>query len=175
MANSHTKRRASGGVLISPPLAQDQPADQEDSTHSVLNSCLNSNASSYSGISESSAEQAYTLLEKYVLCMHYDPGLNLRRLGTGSFGVVYKAYVVAIRYSASTDSCRFRIHNASQLPVAIKQIDLEDSDDDITEIQQEISHLAQCDSPYVTRYYTSFVVRHKLWIGRLPLICRAGS
>jgi hypothetical protein len=64
MANSHTKRRVSGGVLISPPLVQDQPADQEDSIHSVLNSCLNSNASSYSGISESSAEQAYTLLEK---------------------------------------------------------------------------------------------------------------
>lgn len=61
-------------------------------------------------------------------------------------------------------------HIPSQLPVAIKQIDLEDSDDDITEIQQEISHLAHCDSTHVTRYYTSFVVRHKLWIGESKFV-----
>lgn len=42
--------------------------------------------------------------------------------------------------------------------------DLEDSDDDISEIQQEIASLAQCDSEYVTRYYGSFVVAYKLWI-----------
>ena len=42
--------------------------------------------------------------------------------------------------------------------------DLEDSDDDISEIQQEIASLAQCDSEYVTRYYGSFVVNYKLWI-----------
>ena len=42
--------------------------------------------------------------------------------------------------------------------------DLEDSDDDISEIQQEIANLAQCDSEYVTRYYGSFVVDYKLWI-----------
>lgn len=48
--------------------------------------------------------------------------------------------------------------------VAIKQIDLEDTDDDISEIQQEIAHLAQCDSDYVTRYYGSFVKGYKLWI-----------
>jgi serine/threonine-protein kinase 24/25/MST4 len=50
------------------------------------------------------------------------------------------------------------------LIVAIKQIDLEDTDDDIAEIQQEIAHLAQCDSDYVTRYYGSFVKGYKLWI-----------
>ncbi|GJE83997.1 Pkinase-domain-containing protein [Phanerochaete sordida] len=71
----------------------------------------------------------------------------LEKLGTGSFGVVYKA-----------------IHNETKQIVAIKQIDLEDSDDDISEIQQEIANLAQCDSEYVTRYYGSFVVAYKLWI-----------
>ncbi|KAL9931334.1 hypothetical protein V8E36_009844 [Tilletia maclaganii] len=76
--------------------------------------------------------QQYTLLEK---------------LGTGSFGTVYKA-----------------IHNETRQIVAIKQIDLEDSDDDISEIQQEIAHLAQCDSEWVTRYYGSFVKGYKLWI-----------
>ncbi|KAF8812435.1 STE/STE20/YSK protein kinase [Phlegmacium glaucopus] len=71
----------------------------------------------------------------------------LEKLGTGSFGTVYKA-----------------MHNETKRIVAIKQIDLEDSDDDISEIQQEIASLAQCDSEYVTRYYGSFVVAYKLWI-----------
>lgn len=71
----------------------------------------------------------------------------IEKLGTGSFGVVYKA-----------------MHNETKQIVAIKQIDLEDSDDDISEIQQEIASLAQCDSEYVTRYYGSFVVAYKLWI-----------
>ncbi|KDQ64502.1 hypothetical protein JAAARDRAFT_117130 [Jaapia argillacea MUCL 33604] len=71
----------------------------------------------------------------------------LEKLGTGSFGTVYKA-----------------MHNETKQIVAIKQIDLEDSDDDISEIQQEIANLAQCDSEHVTRYYGSFVVAYKLWI-----------
>lgn len=71
----------------------------------------------------------------------------LEKLGTGSFGTVYKA-----------------MHNETKQIVAIKQIDLEDSDDDISEIQQEIANLAQFDSEYVTRYYGSFVVAYKLWI-----------
>ncbi|KIY73633.1 Pkinase-domain-containing protein [Cylindrobasidium torrendii FP15055 ss-10] len=71
----------------------------------------------------------------------------LEKLGTGSFGTVYKA-----------------MHNETKQIVAVKQIDLEDSDDDISEIQQEIASLAQCDSEYVTRYYGSFVVAYKLWI-----------
>ncbi|TFK28741.1 STE/STE20/YSK protein kinase [Coprinopsis marcescibilis] len=83
-------------------------------------------------IPSSNPASQYTLLEK---------------LGTGSFGVVYKA-----------------MHNETKQIVAIKQIDLEDSDDDISEIQQEIASLAQCDSEYVTKYYGSFVVQYKLWI-----------
>jgi len=71
----------------------------------------------------------------------------LEKLGTGSFGTVWKA-----------------IHNDTKQIVAVKQIDLEDSDDDISEIQQEIANLAAFDSEYVTRYYGSFVVQYKLWI-----------
>lgn len=82
----------------------------------------------------------------------------LEKLGTGSFGTVYKG-----------------IHKESKQIVAVKQIDLEDSDDDISEIQQEIAHLAQCDSEWVTRYYGSFVKGYKLWIGEYLSAFEAGA
>ncbi|CAG8825837.1 1576_t:CDS:2, partial [Dentiscutata erythropus] len=63
----------------------------------------------------------------------------LEKLGTGSFGTVYKA-----------------INKTTNEVVAIKQIDLEESDDDISEIQQEIALLSACDSPFITRYHGSF-------------------
>ncbi|KAI4731866.1 Pkinase-domain-containing protein [Aureobasidium sp. EXF-10728] len=71
----------------------------------------------------------------------------LEELGSGSFGVVYKA-----------------VEKATGDLVAIKHIDLEGSDDDIQEIQQEISLLSTCLSEHVTRYKASFVRGTKLWI-----------
>ncbi|KAL7271266.1 hypothetical protein RUND412_005991 [Rhizina undulata] len=71
----------------------------------------------------------------------------LEELGSGSFGVVYKA-----------------IERDSGTIVAIKHINLESSEDDIQEIQQEITVLSTCASPFVTQYYGSFVRGYKLWI-----------
>jgi len=87
----------------------------------------------------------------------------LEELGSGSFGVVYKA-----------------IEKSTGDLVAIKHIDLEGNDDDIREIQQEISLLSTCSSDYVTRYKASFVKGVKLWIvmeflgggSCLDLVCR---
>ncbi|GAB0136089.1 hypothetical protein EsDP_00004406 [Epichloe bromicola] len=71
----------------------------------------------------------------------------LEELGRGSFGVVFKG-----------------IEKATGETVAIKHIDLESNDDDIQDIQAEISVLSTCASPYVTQYKGSFLRGHKLWI-----------
>ncbi|KAI0254783.1 STE STE20 YSK protein kinase [Lactifluus subvellereus] len=124
MPGSRLKKRASIDIPVSPQL---KPARSPSSPELKPRSPLEP----YPMPSSNPASQ-YTLMEK---------------LGTGSFGTVYKA-----------------MHNESRQTVAIKQIDLEDSDDDISEIQQEIANLAQHESEFVTRYYGSFVVNYKLWI-----------
>lgn len=55
---------------------------------------------------------------------------------------------------------------STQIPVAIKIIDLDDAEEDIEDIHQEINMLAQInDSDFVTRYYGSYIQGSKLWIG----------
>jgi len=68
-------------------------------------------------------------------------------LGTGNFAEVRKG-----------------VNKDTGEEVAIKLIDLEVAEDEIEDIQKEIAVLADCDCPYVTRYYGSYLKSTILWI-----------
>ncbi|XP_074311117.1 uncharacterized protein LOC141646990 isoform X2 [Silene latifolia] len=72
---------------------------------------------------------------------------ELELIGRGSFGDVYKGFDKELNKV-----------------VAIKVIDLEESEDEIEDIQKEISVLSQCRSQYITEYYGSYLHHTKLWI-----------
>lgn len=78
-------------------------------------------------------------------------------IGKGKFGVVYKGH-----------------HKKTKETVAIKVLDLDTDQDEVTDVQREIQFLSELKSvPNVTHYYESFLINTKLWI--IMDYCEGGS
>jgi len=48
--------------------------------------------------------------------------------------------------------------------VAMKVIDIDSTDDDLQEIQQEVTFQSQCHDEYITQYFGSYIKGNELWI-----------
>ncbi|KAF9128963.1 hypothetical protein BGX30_014137 [Mortierella sp. GBA39] len=71
-------------------------------------------------------------------------------VGRGAYGAVYKG-----------------VENATGQVIAIKVLNLDTEEEDVSDIQREIATLSQlknCDSQNITRYHGSFLNGTKLWI-----------
>ncbi|KAJ3329134.1 Serine/threonine-protein kinase 25 [Blyttiomyces sp. JEL0837] len=90
---------------------------------------------------------------------------KLERIGRGSFGEVYKGF-----------------KKSTKEIVAIKVLELDTTDEEITDVQKEISVLSHCESEHITRYHGSYLVGTKLWVvmdfaagGSLRSILKSGT
>ncbi|KAJ3209635.1 Serine/threonine-protein kinase 25 [Dinochytrium kinnereticum] len=67
-------------------------------------------------------------------------------------------------FISSNPQLKHSVNKNSNEVVAIKILDLDTDDDEISDVQKEISVLSRCDSEHITRYHGSYLMGTKLWI-----------
>lgn len=80
-------------------------------------------------------------------------------------------YLVCFRYLRLIYYCR--VDKRTGQSVAIKVIDVENAEDEVDDIIQEINILSELNSPFVTKYYGSYLKGSDLWI--VMEYCSGGS
>jgi serine/threonine-protein kinase 24/25/MST4 len=92
---------------------------------------------------------------------------KLDRLGRGSFGEVFKGQKLS-----TLEIVAIKIVDMEGKGSALNTILLE-AEDEIEDIQQEINIISQLQSPFITKYFGSFIKGSKLWI--IMEFCEGGS
>lgn len=100
---------------------------------------------------------------------------KFEQIGQGSFGRVFRGYLIFIANRRPHKLDPFRIDRETGEIIAIKIIDLEANLDreDINEVSREIALLANCSHPNIVRYRASFSVGSTLWT--IMEYCALGS
>jgi len=82
---------------------------------------------------------------------HLKKNTHITDVTISNFGRVYKA-----------------VRKSDNAIVAIKILPLdEDDEDSIEKITKEIKMLKECDSPYITRYFGSYLKDGNLWVRKI--------
>ena len=93
---------------------------------------------------------------------------KLDRLGRGSFGEVFKGQKLS-----TLEIVAIKIVDMEGKGFCPKHTILLDAEDEIEDIQQEINIISQLQSPFITKYFGSFIKGSKLWI--IMEFCEGGS
>jgi serine/threonine protein kinase len=91
----------------------------------------------------------------------------------GLFTFIVICYTFGVLFLCRYELTLSRVDKRTGASVAIKVIDVENAEDEVDDIIQEIAILSELHSPYVTKYFGSYLKGSDLWI--IMEFCSGGS